>query len=202
MKARRTRPCRTSSPSTKLRRVGGDRKADALRAHDHRGVDADDLAARGDQRAARIAGIERGVGLDDVVDQAARSRAQRAAERRHDAGRHRRFEAERIADGDHELAALEQLGVAERRRRQRQRASTRNERKIGIGIVADHARLEPPAVDRADTRRCAAPPTTWLLVSTRPSGATTTPEPEPPRRAAVPAHRAAPRPGRRAPPHR
>ena len=26
--------------------VGGDRKADALRAHDHRGVDADDLAAR------------------------------------------------------------------------------------------------------------------------------------------------------------
>ena len=51
--------------------VGGDRKADALRAHDHRGVDADDLAARRHQRSARIAGIERGVGLDQVVDQAA-----------------------------------------------------------------------------------------------------------------------------------
>ena len=56
--------------------VGRDRKADALRAHDHRGVDADDLAVRRDQRAAGIAGIERGVGLDDVVDQPSRTRPQ------------------------------------------------------------------------------------------------------------------------------
>ena len=54
-----------------LRRVGGDREADALRAHDDGGVDADHLAARVDQRPAGVAGVERGIGLDHVVDQAA-----------------------------------------------------------------------------------------------------------------------------------
>ena len=54
-----------------LRGVGGDREADALRAHDDGGVDADHLGARVDQRPAGIAGVERGVGLDDVADQAA-----------------------------------------------------------------------------------------------------------------------------------
>ena len=44
MKARRTRPWRTSSPSTKLGGVDRHRKADALRAADDRGVDADDCA--------------------------------------------------------------------------------------------------------------------------------------------------------------
>ena len=38
-----------------VRRVGGDGEADALRADDHRGVDADHLAARGHQRPAGIA---------------------------------------------------------------------------------------------------------------------------------------------------
>jgi len=37
--------------------VGGDRKADTLRAHDHRRVDADNLAVRGHQRSAGIARI-------------------------------------------------------------------------------------------------------------------------------------------------
>ena len=75
-------------------------KADALRAHDHRRVDADHFAARRHERPAGIAGIERRIGLDHVVDQPAVPRAQRAAERRDDAGRDRRLEAERIADRD------------------------------------------------------------------------------------------------------
>ena len=70
--------------------VGGDREADALRAHDDRGVDADHLAARVDERPAGIAGIEGRIGLDDVADQAAVLRAQRAADRADDAGRYRR----------------------------------------------------------------------------------------------------------------
>ena len=37
------------------------------------GVDADDAAAAVGERAARVAGVERGVGLDHVVDDAARS---------------------------------------------------------------------------------------------------------------------------------
>jgi hypothetical protein len=75
----------------------------------HRGIDADDLAARRHQRAAGIAGIERGIGLDNVVDQPAGARAQAAAERRDHARRHGGFEAERIADGDHELATFEEF---------------------------------------------------------------------------------------------
>ena len=48
----------------------------------HRRVDADHFAARVDQRAAGVAGIERGVGLNDVVDQPPGLRAQRAARAR------------------------------------------------------------------------------------------------------------------------
>ena len=90
------------------RGVAGDGEADALRAGDDRGVDADDLAARRDQRAAGIAGIERGVGLDDVLDHAAgdASGSERPSAEI-DAGGHRPLEAERIADGDDKLAAAE-----------------------------------------------------------------------------------------------
>ena len=73
-----------------LRRVGGNREADALRAHDDGGVDADHLGARVDQRPAGVAGVERGIGLDHVADQAAVLRAQRAPDRADDAGGDRR----------------------------------------------------------------------------------------------------------------
>ena len=86
-------------------RVAGDRKADALRAADHRGVDADDSASRRHQRAAGIAGIERGVGLDHVLDRPAAARGERTAERRDDAGRDGGIEAERVADRHRDLAA-------------------------------------------------------------------------------------------------
>ena len=140
-----------------VRGVGRDREADALRALDDRGVDADHLAARGDQRPAGIARVERRVGLDHVVDQPAGAGAQRAAERRDDAGRHGRFEAERIADRDHELAAPQPLGIAERRGRQRDRRVDPHQRKIGIGIVADHARGQAAAFrgHQLDARRAA-----------------------------------------------
>ncbi len=71
MKLRRTRPCRISSLNTICAVLLATAKADALRAHDDRGVDADDLAMRGDKRSARIAGIECGIGLDHVLDQSA-----------------------------------------------------------------------------------------------------------------------------------
>ena len=67
------------------RRVARDREAEALCRHDDRGIDSDDVAARVDQRPARVAGVERGVGLDDVVDQPPGLRAQRPAERADDA---------------------------------------------------------------------------------------------------------------------
>ena len=128
-----------------LRGIAGDRKADALRAHDDRGVDADHVAMRGDQRPARIAGIERGVGLDHVLDQAAGLRTQRAAERGDHARGDGRFKPERIADRDHELAAPQRLGVAERRGRQVAHGIGAQQREIGVGILAQQPRLHHAA---------------------------------------------------------
>ena len=52
------------------------------------------------------------------------------------------FEAERVADGDHELATFEALGIAKRRRRERHRLVDPDQGKIGVGIVADQAGVE------------------------------------------------------------
>ena len=79
-------------------------------------VDAHDASAGVGQRSARVARVERGIGLDDVLDEprcAAIARPERPAERADDARRDRTAEAERVADGDHELADLEPAGVAE-----------------------------------------------------------------------------------------
>ena len=150
----------------------GDRKADALRAHDDRGVDADDLAVR-----ASTSGPPELPGLSAasvwITSSISRPDARAAS------GRAPRrtpvvtvdLEAERVADGDHELTALEQLGIAERRRRQRHRRVDAHQREIGVGIVADDARAVRLRPSTVVTLTRAAPSTTWLLVSTSPSGA-------------------------------
>src|SRR5689334_12774091 len=69
------------------------------------GHDADDLAVGGDERPARVAGIRRGVELDQVGEDAlARSRAVLALQARDHAVRGRRADAEREADGEHRVA--------------------------------------------------------------------------------------------------
>ena len=128
--------------------VGGDGEADALRAHDDGGVDADDLAGGRDQRAAGIAGVERRVGLHHVLDHPAGARLQRAAERGDDAGGDGRVEAERIADRDRDLAALQLRAVAEPGGRQRHVGLDPQQREVGVGIVAEHAGLEFAAFER------------------------------------------------------
>ena len=60
------------------------------------------------------------------------------------------LEAERVADGDDQLAALEPLGIAELRRRQRHRRVDPDEREVRVRIVADHARGKLAALDRGD----------------------------------------------------
>src|SRR5262249_29259130 len=74
--------------------VDADREADTLRGPDHRRVDADDPAVAVHQRSARVAWIERRIGLDHAVDQPPRRAAQAATERADDAGRHRRLKPE------------------------------------------------------------------------------------------------------------
>ena len=98
--------------------VGGDRKADALRAagaREDRGVDADELAGHVDQRAAGIAGVDRGIGLDEelVVGDA----DLRARQRRDDAVGDGLPDAEGIADRQHDVAdqQLVRIGKIQRR---------------------------------------------------------------------------------------
>src|SRR3954454_22210115 len=58
------------------------------------GVDADDARAEVEERAAGVAGVDRRVGLDDLVDLDAVGGADVAAEAGHDAGGRRAVEAE------------------------------------------------------------------------------------------------------------
>ena len=129
------------------RRVARDREAQALRRQNHRGVDADHFAARRDERTAGVAGVERRVGLDDVVHQPARSRAQRAAERADDAGRHRVMEAVRVADRDRDLPHPHRARIAERRPRQR-RAGERIDADRPRGRCRRPGRRHPPRIER------------------------------------------------------
>ena len=71
--------------------------------------------AQVDQRAARIAGIDRGVGLDEVL--IALDAETAAPERADDARGDGLAEAERIADRHHVVTDLQPIAVAERHRR-------------------------------------------------------------------------------------
>ena len=64
-----------------------------------------------DERAAGVARVDGGVGLDEVVVAALADDAVLGA---HDARRHRVLESEGVADGHHPLAGPHALGVAQR----------------------------------------------------------------------------------------
>src|SRR5262245_6403353 len=80
-----------------------DRETDALCLPDNRGIDANDAAATVNERAARVARIERCISLNDAVHQPSGTRAQTPPERTHDAGCDAGLVAERITDRDDEL---------------------------------------------------------------------------------------------------
>ncbi len=104
----------------------GDDEADAgVRAgarFDRRGH-AEQSALGVDQYAARVAWVDRGIGLDDVGDGVGRSRRdeslvigdrQAAIQGADNARGHRAFEAERIADRHNDLANLGLVGIQRR----------------------------------------------------------------------------------------
>ena len=66
---------------------------------------------RFDERAAGVSRIDRGVGLDEVLEAFHRQAA--PAQRRDDARGGGLAQAERVADRDHEVADLERVGIAE-----------------------------------------------------------------------------------------
>ena len=168
--ARRTRPCCEQLAEHPRRGLDGDREADALRARDDRGVDAEHAAARVEQRAAGVAGVERRGVLDDAVDQAVVAAAQRcgrAPTRRRStpstrsrAGCRSRPRAGRRAARSRRRPA----GTATARRAQRAARPGR-----ARGRSPDRRRSPAPsAVSPAGvrTRSSRAAATTWLFVST------------------------------------
>ena len=111
---RRTRPSRISAIATRSAVDDAMAEADPLRRQGSTAVLTPMTSPRAStQRTARVAGIERRVGLQHVVEQASRLRAHRAAERADDARRHRVLESERAADGDGDLADAHAGRIAE-----------------------------------------------------------------------------------------
>src|SRR5262249_12947223 len=119
-----------------------------------RGVDPDHLAAHAYERTARVAGIDRCVGLNEVLDAAltaARQTIQGAALGAHDAGSDREGEsfAERVSNGEYPFADPGVIAVAERDRRQVLRVDL-EDGDIRVGIGSYNLGLELSAVEQAD----------------------------------------------------
>ncbi len=104
------------------------------------------------QRPAGIAGVERGIGLHDVVDQPAGPRPQRATQGADDARRDRTLKAEGIADGDHKLADADGAGIAELGMDEVVRMQPQDG-EIAVGIVADEIGRERSSVGESGLYR-------------------------------------------------
>ena len=112
-------------------------------------VDADDAALGVEQRAAGVAGVDRGVGLDHAGDREAVGRLDVAVERGDDAAGDGALEAERAADGDRRLAGVEVAGVGERERLDAALDLALvdvEQREVGGGIGADDLGVDRLAV--------------------------------------------------------
>ena len=129
-------------PPRGVRRHG---KAKPLGHGDDRRVDADDAAARVDQRAAGVAGVERRRVLHDVLDQPTADAAHRAAGGADHAGRHGRAEAQRVAHRDHELPDAQGVAVAQLGERQIAGRQP-HQRQVGVRVVAHELGVEPVAL--------------------------------------------------------
>ena len=143
---------------------------------DHR-VHADQPALHVDERAARVAGVDRGVGLDEGAEV---GRANIGARQRgNDAAGDRLADAERVADGEHQIADLQIARIGEVQRRQRLAARRRcGARRDRCARPSSPARPGNSRRSFSTTRNsCAALRRTWLLVTMTPSAPTITPEP-------------------------
>src|SRR6185295_20381675 len=86
------------------------RKAQPLRALEHKRVDANYLSLRVDQRAAGVSGVYRGIRLQEVIELPAKSGSTLGAD---DAQRNRVVKPERVSDGDNPIAHAQRVAVAD-----------------------------------------------------------------------------------------
>src|SRR4029078_3758939 len=119
------------------------------------GVDADTVAVRVEQRATRVAVVERGVGLDDVIDRVlAVGRGNHALQGADDAGRGRPIEAEGVPDRDHRVADVHVVRVSEREGRERARVNVDLEHGYVVRRIGpDDSSLHALVVREADADR-------------------------------------------------
>src|ERR1019366_1002294 len=103
------------------------------------GIDADHLAADIEQRAAAVAGVDGGIGLQEVLE-GSRVARDIAFFRADDAGRHSFVESERRTDRHRPIANLDRVRVADGRRRQVGFVDL-DDRQVSEDISANHVRL-------------------------------------------------------------
>ena len=117
-------------------------------------VDADHLGLGVEQRAARVAGVDRGVGLDRALDLEFGQRVDRAVGRRDDPDRERVLLAEGAADRRHRLPDDELAVVAEPQRVQVEPVRLDlDQGDVGEGVEADDLRRDHVAVGELDVDR-------------------------------------------------
>ena len=143
------------------RHVRRNREADAdvrIDGREHLGVDPDHFALRVHQGAARVAVVDRRIGLQEVLVAAvavAIARAGRPALGAHDPHRHRLADAKGVAYRQHDVANLRVVGVAKRRGLQT-RGVHLHEREIARLVGADDLRFERAAIREIDVNRLRA----------------------------------------------
>src|SRR5260221_7273017 len=118
-------------------------EADALvttAAGDDGGVDADHFSGQIDQRAAGVAGVNRRVGLQESLELVSGAADARAIFRADGSRGDRSLQSEGTADGQHPIADLHAVGVAELGRRQVLVGFNLDDRQVGIFINADNFR--------------------------------------------------------------
>ena len=155
--------------------IDRNREADALGpavgAVQHRGVDADQIAVRIDQRAAGIAEIDGGIGLDEILE--GREPELAAAGGAHDALRHGLAQTVGIADGEHDIAHPQRVGAAQRHDRQVADGQMQMARSVSGSWPTTVASAMRPSA--SCTRIESAPAITCWLVTMVPFASTMTP---------------------------
>ncbi len=133
--------------------VDRDREADAFHAEvlgDDRGVDADEGAARIDERPARVAKVDGRIRLDEVLQ--GRDAELLAARCADDAVRHRLRQPDGIADREHDVAYFELVGAPEGGDGQRAEINLENGQ-VRVRIAPDDMRVGDPAVGELHSDR-------------------------------------------------
>ena len=117
-----------------------------------RGVDADDLASDAHQRTAGVAGVDRGVGLDEVLDAAVVGvgQGQAPALGADDAGGDGEGQvlAQRVAHGEDPFTHPGRVAVAQRRGGEVVGVDLEHGQ-VGAGVGADDLGLELPPIEQA-----------------------------------------------------